>query len=213
MNVVRDSVTGFLPLDTVRLTFSEPVDTGAFSGAFSLSGGGPVVAGSLRWNGSMSAMFVPAVPFTPGAWYAARVRLDSVVGLTGRRGPDSLLVRHFRIAEERMLAGISGKVIVGKNAGAAAAGETIIVEARIVTGGSGAGRLRVSADASGGFSFEPLPEGRYVLWAFVDRNGNLAYDCGRPHPVKFAEPFGLLADTLKLRPRWPIDGVRIDVGK
>jgi hypothetical protein len=213
MTVVRDSVTGFLPLDTVRLNFSEPVDTGAFGGGFSLIGGGPAVPGSLRWHGSMSAMFVPAGPFTPGAWYAARVRLDSVLSLTGRRGPDSLLVRHFRIAEERMLAGISGKVSVGVNAGTAVPGETIIVEARNISGGSGAGKLRVNADASGGFSFEPLPEGRYVLSAFVDRNGNGAYDCGRPHPVKFAEPFGLLADTLKLRPRWPIDGVRIDVGK
>jgi hypothetical protein len=212
MNVARDSAAGFLPLDTLRLDFNEPVDTGAFAGGFSLlGGGGAAIPGALRWRGAMSATFVPDTPFIPGAWYALNVRLDSVRSRTGRRGPDSLFVRRFRIAEGRMLAGIRGKVRVGVNSGAAVPGETIVVEARNISGAGGA--LRVRADETGGFSFEPLPEGRYVLSAYVDRNANGSYDCGRPHPVFFAEPFGLLPDTLKLRPRWPIDGVRIEVGK
>jgi hypothetical protein len=212
-NIARDSATGFLPLDTVRLTFGEPIDTAAFEGGFGLTGPGDApVPGRLRWAGSMSALFEPTKPFTPGTWYSLRVRLDSVRGQAGRRGPDSLLVRRFRIAAEKMLAGLSGNVSVGGRAGRATAGESIVVEARNLSG-SGSAKLRAAADSSGAFHIEPLPEGRYVLSAFVDRNGNGVHDCGAPHPVVFAEPFGLLADTLRLRPGWPIEGVRIDVGK
>ena len=213
LNISRDSLTGFLPLDTVRLTFSEAVDTGAFVAGFALDGAaGAAVPGGLRWSGPNSARFVPAQPYPPGAWYAVKVRLDSIKGPTGVRGPDSLLFRRFRIAEEKMLTGISGRVPVGDSVRVPADAGRLVVEARNLSA-TAQGGIRVSADASGGFRIEPLPEGLYVLSAFLDRNGNGLHDCGVPHPVVFAEPFGIYPDTVRLRPRWPVEGVRIVVGR
>ncbi|MFZ4619667.1 MAG: Ig-like domain-containing protein [Bacteroidota bacterium] len=60
---------------------------------------------------------------------------------------------------------------------------------------------------NGKFSFTILPEGRYSLKAFDDMNGNLLQDAGKPFPWKKSERFLLYRDTIRVRARWPVDGV------
>lgn len=59
----------------------------------------------------------------------------------------------------------------------------------------------------GKFSFPMLPEGKYALKAFDDRNRNTKHDAGRLFPYDRSEKFMIYKDTIRVRPRWPVEGV------
>jgi hypothetical protein len=67
------------------------------------------------------------------------------------------------------------------------------------------------ADATGKFVFPMVAEGHYVFQAFRDRNKNGIYDSGKPFPFIFSERLSPLSDTLKVRARWPLEGVKIQM--
>ncbi len=67
--------------------------------------------------------------------------------------------------------------------------------------------LKTKASESGKFSFTQLPEGRYTLKAFNDLNKNQINDAGRVFPFVRAEQFSNYQDTIRVRARWPVDGV------
>jgi hypothetical protein len=68
-----------------------------------------------------------------------------------------------------------------------------------------------AADATGKFVFPNVAEGHYVFQAFRDRNKNGMYDSGEPFPFIFSERLSPLSDTLKVRARWPLEGVKIQM--
>jgi hypothetical protein len=68
-----------------------------------------------------------------------------------------------------------------------------------------------AADATGKFIFPIVAEGHYVFQAFRDRNKNGMYDPGKPFPFIFSERLSPLSDTLKVRARWPLEGVKIQM--
>jgi hypothetical protein len=57
------------------------------------------------------------------------------------------------------------------------------------------------------FALRQLPEGRYILSAFVDSDSSGDYTFGRAHPFRPAERFTLLPDTLRVRARWSVENV------
>ncbi len=64
---------------------------------------------------------------------------------------------------------------------------------------------RQSLPPGGGtFHFEQLPEGRFRMRAFLDRNGNQHWDGGRLLPYEQPEPLRWLAEPLQTRPRWEV---------
>jgi hypothetical protein len=67
--------------------------------------------------------------------------------------------------------------------------------------------LKTKASESGKFLFTKLPEGRYTLKAFNDLNKNQINDAGKVFPFVRAEQFSLYPDTIRVRARWPVDGV------
>ena len=52
-----------------------------------------------------------------------------------------------------------------------------------------------------------LPEGTYQVTATIDINGNQHFDRGATVPFRYAEPFLIYSDTVKVRKRWTSDGI------
>jgi uncharacterized protein (DUF2141 family) len=67
--------------------------------------------------------------------------------------------------------------------------------------------VKTKTTESGKFLFTQLPEGRYTLKAFDDRNKNQIDDAGKVFPFVRAEQFSHYQDTIRVRARWPVDGV------
>jgi hypothetical protein len=52
------------------------------------------------------------------------------------------------------------------------------------------------------FEFNRVLPGKYLLWCFLDRDNNGAYNRGKPSPFIPSEDFSFYPDTLNLRARW-----------
>jgi hypothetical protein len=58
------------------------------------------------------------------------------------------------------------------------------------------------------FEFTRVEPGKYVLWCFLDENGDSEYDFGYPNPFEYSERFYFYPDTLNLRPRWEFNDLQ-----
>jgi hypothetical protein len=59
------------------------------------------------------------------------------------------------------------------------------------------------------FHFEKITPGKYILWSFIDKDGDGKYSYGRPYPFKSSEKFAFYPDTLNLRARWPVEDIQV----
>ena len=204
MNVSEGS-KNLLRGDSIQIRFSEPIQISRFSGGFALvDSGGKVVRGKLIWRNSMAVTFVPESLFAFGMPYKISVVLDSVVDAAGNAYRDSTRTVKFRAIDESLLGSIRGTVLVDS---AVVTGSIVVIAAPISRNDA---RLRQLILARPGeFAFDELQEGKYVLSAFNDADGNGIYSFGKPFPFKAAERFTLYPDTLKVRARWPLEGVGI----
>jgi len=212
MNLRNDSTTGVLPGAGLTLTFSRAVDTSRFAAGFSVTRiPGEVVPGRLTWEGSFFARFTPAAEAEPGAWYEVRVAAGSVRDLRGNAPADSAFARRYRIIEEKFLGSIGGRVAPPEGGDSLLDASSVVVVSRDLSGSGG--ETRVRAEGGGSFLIDHLPEGRYSVYGFVDADGDGKFDHGAPYPPRYAEPFSVYPDTLKIRPGWPVSGVRLELGK
>lgn len=59
------------------------------------------------------------------------------------------------------------------------------------------------------FILEQIPQGKYLIEAFIDSNDNGKYDYGKVFPFVPSEKFSFYPDTVKVRPRWTTENVNI----
>lgn len=212
-DTTRPEMTGPFPADSargvpfsVRLLFSwtEPIRTSAFDGGVRLSdSAGTPVPADLRWNGAMSAQLYPARPFDLNARYTLRVVMDSVIDASGNSYRDSVLVRHFQIGDDRHRSSIAGRVEDRSSDGTK--GRIHVIAREVATGEKRT--YEVALDSAGLFELRDVGEGRYGFFLFRDADGNGVYSPGFPHPFSAAEAFAEHPDTIKVRARWPVEGL------
>lgn len=59
------------------------------------------------------------------------------------------------------------------------------------------------------FTIDQIPQGRYLIEAFIDSNGNGKYDYGKVFPFIPSEKFTIYPDTVKVRARWTTENINI----
>ena len=69
--------------------------------------------------------------------------------------------------------------------------------------------VRLTTQRGKKFLFPQLDAGEYRLKAFQDDYNNGVYYSGKPFPFIPAERFAVYPDSIKVRARWPVEGVRI----
>lgn len=65
-------------------------------------------------------------------------------------------------------------------------------------------------DNTSTYLFERIEPGLYSLWIYSDSDSSKTFSKGYPDPFKYSEEFKIIADTLKLRPRWSITDNNIE---
>ncbi len=66
-----------------------------------------------------------------------------------------------------------------------------------------------SSKCNSKFIFEQIPQGKYIISAFIDSNKNGKYDYGKVFPFVPSEKFTFYPDTVKVRARWTTENVDI----
>ena len=184
-----------VPRDALDLLFSEAMQPTALEGFWTESDSTQALAGDWLWSAPNRARFAPAEPLTPGVYRLAGLGAR-LADRAGNGLADSLLVLSFTVGAET--AAIRGQVQA-----------------------EGTGRVWVAAinedermyaewaDEEGQFALDGLLAGTYLLWAFVDRDGDGAHSSGSLSPFRYAEPYGRYGDPIDLDADQIVEGIEI----
>ncbi len=190
----------------VQIDFSDAVSRGTAEEAIALQDTSrQQIASSFRWLTDASVVLRPREKLAGKTWYRLDVELRRVRGLVGKSGKDTVRVWQFRTLDDELLSSIEGTV--RDDGPMDTVGDIFLFAGNIARKGSAAYQLRLRRP--GAFVLQDILEGSYVLHAFRDRNGDQKYDAGRPYPFSRSERFTYYPDTLKVRARWPLDGIQL----
>ena len=210
---IRDLASGgtaWLPDRPIEIDFSEPVVRASAGSAIALSDTTKKnLITELQWLNPAAAMIMMTKPLDFGTWYQIRIVLDSIIDLQGNRLKDSTLILRFQTLDLRKTGNIDGTVVDAM--GDEGRGDVYVTASRIDATMPREKTIRLQSP--GRFRMEQLIEGKYLLSAFRDGDGNGAYSYGEPYPFRPAERFAVYSDTVKVRARWDVEGVLLNFKK
>jgi hypothetical protein len=198
---VRDASAKIFPDERISLTFSEALRQPLADTAIIVrrSKDSTVVPLTLSFRTLASVVLQPKKPWGTGEQYSLQVKWNSIADQFGNAGKDTTTAVMFTADDPENYGSIEGNFAGYPAASTVILTENILDKKQLPK--------KAVANASGAFLFERLPEGRYVLKAFDDVNGNRRHDAGTVYPYTMAERFTNYSDTIRVRPRWPVDGV------
>jgi hypothetical protein len=158
-----------------------------------------------KWISDVVISLRPENELMSRTWYTLRAELRGIHDWAGRVCHDSTKSWRFETLDIEDLSSVDG-IVVDENK-IDTTGHLYVTAVQI--GGNTPKHYIVATDATGNFLFPQIAEGRYVFQSFRDRNNNGNYDAGKPFPFVYSERMSSFSDTLKVRARWPLEGVKI----
>lgn len=196
-----------IPLDKqFLLLFNEEILQSSFINGFELlDSNGNKKQCTFVWDTKVKVKILPVEDFGSKTTYFIKIKLDSLIDVFNNSLKDSTFELRFTTLDKNKISSISGKVT---------SDNLDLDYKKIIVEIYSLGRIKQKqnytlTDKEGRFSFNNLPEGKYTIEAFIDKNSNLKYDCGKINPFEFSEYFTVYPDTINLRARWPIENVII----
>jgi hypothetical protein len=160
-----------------------------------------VVDYTLQHPTIASLQVLPKKMLQPTEQYILQFRLKNFSDYFNNAHKDTVKIFKFSTIDPEKFGSIEGKII-SKNIL-----RNVVVQGKNIAS-STKEIITATTDKNASFSFPQLSEGKYVFKAFEDLNLNGVLDAGKVFPFQKSERFILLRDTLKVRARWPIDGVQ-----
>ena len=205
---LKDSARGVELQPDILVSFGDAVAKEHRANVAQLSdSSGNIVPIEARWLNDISLLVTPVRKLASKMWFTLSVDERKLRDLQGNGGRDTTRTLRFLTLDGDALSSIEGAVADAARsdtiggilirARQALAKEPRVYEARL--------------PKPGNFVIREMAEGKYILEAIRDRNGNQKFDAGVPFPFVPSERFTVLPDTLKLRARWPLDGVKIEL--
>jgi hypothetical protein len=159
----------------------------------------------VNWLSDSYAEISPVARLTDKAWYTLMIGMRRVRNLVGIGGRDSLRVFRFQTLDAESFSSIDGVVIesnASDNKGA------VYISARNVSR-KDPKEYTVRLEGPGPFTLNDILDGKYLIRAFRDRDGDKKFSPGSAFPFHPSERFTEFPDTLKVRARWPLEGVEL----
>ncbi|MEK6651124.1 MAG: Ig-like domain-containing protein [Bacteroidota bacterium] len=206
---MRDSTRDVDTDVTVSLVFSEPVSpetAPAVAGVFR-TGGGTAVPAAVSWPIPTVANIAPSVTLDRTTWYVLTISASALQDWKNVPIRDTVLTLHLATRDVDNDGSIEGRVV---DEGRTDTSGHIMVVAREIKQRQPQ-IIAASAASMGSFRLEGLSAGRFVVYSYRDRNANGILDAGKPFPFVPSERRSALSDTLRVRPRWPLEGLSIRI--
>lgn len=202
---MRDTLLTPFPWDTLVVRFSEPVVRPMAEHAITLTDTGKtLVPVSRSWLDDGAVSILPVQSLTFGTPYRIVVDLDSVRDGGNVRAGDSVVVRKFVTIDSGILGSIRGRCADGDSSGV---GPVYIVAQPVST--KQVRPYTIVLGGPGEFAFDQLPEGKYTVYAYRDADRSGGYSFGSLYPYAGSERWSMFPETLKVRARWPVEGVNL----
>ena len=165
----------------VQILFSEAMDTTAVPAAWTGADSTMSYDGDWSWYSWTQLRFTPDPAFPVGR-YELQLPLTDLRDLAGNSPADSARGVSFELLAVDALTNIIGVSQWPRETSTASGAAKVHLQ-------TPSQELDVMADSTGNFRFEGLAPGDYVATAWLDRNGNGAWDAGQLTPYEPAEPY------------------------
>ncbi len=194
-----DSLKGVTTYDTVFCQFVIPSINGVRTNpsVTLLDSVGKALPG-LIGRASGTVFSVDLNRLKPSEWYT--LNLDYNTDSSGTQ-IDSVVKRSFMTVDSSLLGELEGNVTP------VIPGRRVIVAAMNERGKV----FYTHADSDGAFRMDGILSGVYNVRAYVQHGRGMTYFNGRSFPYRFAEPFGVYPNDVKIRARWTTEGVVINL--
>jgi hypothetical protein len=193
------------PDTPVTLQFSYPVKSDTTENAIILIDTNDVIlTGDYLWDDDATVTFIPSHLMESKMVYRILVGLDRLPDKYGLSYEDSLFASRFTVMDRDMLGAIEGELITQQDT------TFTITFDRL---GSTRERYLLTQKGGGLFRIGNIPEGQYTIWAFRDEDGDGEYYYGEVFPFTGSDPFIIHPDTVRVRARWTVDGIIMDMRK
>ncbi len=194
----QDSARAVACVTSMRVTFTEAIDTARAIGALVLTdSAGQRIPGRVRWLSSAQCLFAPIGPLIGRSRHQAFIfgsLLRDVAGLPLRA--DTVRVTFWTMNCDT-LSSIAGTVL---DEDSTATGPIILWATQVRPKGD---RHELTLPGPGPYEFAHLLPGVYLLEAYRDQDANGRYSPGSALPFVPAERFVVLPDSIQVRSRWP----------
>jgi hypothetical protein len=205
---VSDSARGVAFHPEIQLLFSTGLDRESGVELVTMqTPGGEDVPVEMLWLNDGAMIVQPIRGLAPKSWYKLTIKGGKLRDHFGNKGRDTTRVLAFETLDPELLSGIEGRIVDDNTSDTSG---VLHLFAENVTK-KDLKPYQTVLPGSGRFEFQDILEGLYVLHAYRDRNGNKRFDVGRPIPFERSERFVQYPDTLRVRPRWPLEGVVIEL--
>lgn len=205
---IPDSSRGIVLQPAIHLQFSDAVREKTLTDAVTLKDSvGRTIRTSIVWLDRAAMSVIPLNKLSSKSWHTLSVLTHAAEDWSGRRFRDSLRVIRFETLDAESFSAIEGTVIDRNSSDTKG---SVVVTVESVEAKESRTHSAVAAP-NGSFILPEVVEGRYVLGGYRDRNSNGVYDPGKPFPFVPSERFNVVQDTLKVRARWPLEGLRLEL--
>lgn len=190
----------FVGLDgSVRLVFSEAIDSLRFGDGFSLKDTlGQSIGGTFRWMCPSEVVYVATERLESRSMYEVKILGTGVADLAGNPLADTLY--RFQTLNEDTLSEINGVVLDQDSGGV---GPVHIIARQVDNPKISYTQMLTEP---GRYRLLDVLPGQYLLECFQDRNRDGKYSFGKPFPYQPSERFVVYQDTVKVRSKWPNEG-------
>ena len=205
---IPDSSRGIVLLPAIQIRFSDAVRKNTLTNAVTLKDSlGRTIRTSIVWLHQAVMSVKPLDKLSGKSWHKLSVLTYGAEDWSGRKFRDSLRVIRFETLDAESFSAIEGTVM-DRNSNDLKGSVIVTVESAEPK----ESRTQSTVAASNGsFILPEVFEGRYVLRGYRDRNSNGVYDPGKPFPFVPSERFNVVQDTLKVRARWPLEGLKLEL--
>ncbi len=200
-STVKDSLAKIFSTDEIVFGFNDALQQPIADTTISIvrRKDSAVVPFQISFQTSASIVLLPKSKLNINEQYQLKLKWNGLKDIVGNYRKDSASSFYFSVDDPENYGSIEGTF-----AGFSSSGT--VVEAKNINAAKQPA-VKTRTSESGKFSFTRLPEGRYALKAFDDVNKNLTNDVGKVFPFVRAESFSHYQDTIRVRARWPVDGI------
>ncbi len=195
-----------VPFDAkTKLTFDEPPDRESAEAAFSLIDSNQIqVSGRSWWCSSNEFVFSPDSLLCGNMKYQIKLLGAVVSDLLGNRSTtDSAFTSSFVTSDPANMGAVSGSVeMVDKEQP-----KSIVLTLWSLEKPELSYQIMLARPDS--FFFERVLPGKYFLGGYIDSDGNGDLSLGQTETFVPLEPFTTYADTIRVRPRWETEGLKL----
>ncbi len=201
---IKDSTTKMPLLPSITLVFSDAIDTTVDAYWIELiRDTTETIPTILRWDGPAMVAIESKIQLQSLQWYTLAADFRKLKRWDSTEVNEKPRRWRFQTLDSYELGSIEGNIISEHPA----QNGSFYVKAT-QTGRTTETNV-VPVDHTGRFLFSNLKDGFYLLSVFKDVNNNGHYDGGKPFPFHPSERLYVHSDTLRVRPRWPLEGVKL----